>query len=73
MVKATVFHYDDICEVWDHFEVAYSLPIILVSVLYKIASCRELFKKFNILPLTSEFLFSLLSYVVDNVEKFQTD
>jgi hypothetical protein len=33
------------------------------------ASCRELFKEFNILPLASEFFFSLLSFVVDNMEK----
>jgi hypothetical protein len=39
----------------------------------KRASCRELFKKFNILPLVSEFLLSLLSFVVDNTEKFQTN
>jgi hypothetical protein len=37
------------------------------------ASCRELFKKFNILPLASEFLLSLLSFVVDNLEIFQTN
>jgi hypothetical protein len=37
------------------------------------ASCRELFNKFNILPLASEFLLSLSSCVVDNVEKFQTN
>jgi hypothetical protein len=37
------------------------------------ASCRELFKKFNILPLASEFLLSLLSFLVDNIEKFQTN
>jgi hypothetical protein len=38
------------------------------------ASCRELFKKFNILPLASQFLLSLLSsFVVDNIEKFQTN
>jgi hypothetical protein len=36
------------------------------------ASCRELFKKFNILPLASKFLFPLLSFVVDNIETFQT-
>jgi hypothetical protein len=36
------------------------------------ASCRELFKKCNILPLASKFLFSLLSFVVDT-EKFQTN
>jgi hypothetical protein len=35
------------------------------------ASCGELFRKFNILPLASEFLLSLLSFVVDNIEKFQ--
>jgi hypothetical protein len=37
------------------------------------ASCRELFKKFNILPLVSKFLPSLSSFVVDNIEKFQTN
>jgi hypothetical protein len=37
------------------------------------ASGRESFKKFNILPLASEFLLSLLSFVVDNVETFQTN
>jgi hypothetical protein len=36
-------------------------------------SCRELFNKFNILPLASAFLFSLLSFVVDNMEKFRTN
>jgi hypothetical protein len=36
------------------------------------ASCRELFKKFNILPLASEFLLSL-SFVMDNFETFQTN
>jgi hypothetical protein len=37
------------------------------------ASFRELFKKFNILPPASEFLLSLLSFIVDNMEKFQTN
>jgi hypothetical protein len=37
------------------------------------ASCRELFEKFNILPLASKFLFSLLSLEVDNIEEFQTN
>jgi hypothetical protein len=37
------------------------------------ASCRELFKKFNILPLASEFLLSLFSFVVDDIERFQTN
>jgi hypothetical protein len=37
------------------------------------ASCRELFKKFNILPLASKFLLSLLSFVMDNIETFQTN
>jgi hypothetical protein len=34
---------------------------------------RELFKKLNILLLASEFLLSLLSFIVDNMEKFQTN
>jgi hypothetical protein len=38
------------------------------------ASCRELFKKFNILPLASKFLLLLLSsFVVNNIETFQTN
>jgi hypothetical protein len=37
------------------------------------ASCRELFRKCNILPLASEFLLSLSSFVVDNMEKFLTN
>jgi hypothetical protein len=37
------------------------------------ASCRELFKKFILLPPASEFLLSLLSFVVDNIETFQTN
>jgi hypothetical protein len=37
------------------------------------AACRELFKKNNILPLVSEFLLSLLLFVVDKIEKFQTN
>jgi hypothetical protein len=38
----------------------------------KRVSCRELFKKFNTLPLASEFLLSLLLFIVDNMETFQT-
>jgi hypothetical protein len=39
----------------------------------KTASCRELFKKFNILPLASECLLSLSSFVLDKMEKLQTN
>jgi hypothetical protein len=35
------------------------------------ASCGELFQKFNILPLATEFVFSSSSFVVDKIEKFQ--
>jgi hypothetical protein len=37
------------------------------------AFCRELCKKFNILPLASELSLSLLSFMVDNMEQFQTN
>jgi hypothetical protein len=37
------------------------------------ASRRELFKEFNILSLATEFLLSLLAFVVDNIENFQTN
>lgn len=33
--------------------------------------CRVLFKKLNILPLDNEFILSLLSFAVDNMEEFQ--
>jgi hypothetical protein len=36
------------------------------------ASCKELFKKFNFLPLASKCFLSL-SFVVDNLETFQTN
>jgi hypothetical protein len=37
------------------------------------ATFRYLFKKFDFLPLASEFLFSLLSFIVKNMEKFQSN
>jgi hypothetical protein len=37
------------------------------------ASYKELFKKFNILPLASKFLLSLLLFVVDNMVRFKTN
>jgi hypothetical protein len=37
------------------------------------ASCRELFKKFNILSLASKLLLSLSSFLMNNTEKFQTN
>jgi hypothetical protein len=37
----------------------------------KTVSCRELFKKFDLLPLTSKFLLPLLSLIVDNMVKFE--
>jgi hypothetical protein len=36
-------------------------------------SSKELFKKCNILPTANEFLLSLLLFIVDNMEKFQTN
>jgi hypothetical protein len=44
-----------------------------MAVAKRRASSRELFKKFNILPLPNEFPLSLLSFVVDNKEKYQTN
>lgn len=35
---------------------------------YRMVCCRALFKKLNMLPVTSEFL---LLFFVDNMEKFQ--
>jgi len=39
---------------------------------YKVSRIESL-KKFNILPLVSEHLVSLLSFVTDNMKQFQTN
>jgi hypothetical protein len=36
-------------------------------------SCRELFKKMEILPLQSRFIFSLLLFVVNNRDQFKSN
>jgi len=36
-------------------------------------SCRELFKKLNILPLYLQYILSLLLFIVKNVEEFITN
>jgi hypothetical protein len=36
-------------------------------------SCRELFKKMEILPLQSQFIFSLLFFVVNNKDQFRSN
>jgi hypothetical protein len=45
----------------------------LDNIKCKNVSCRELFKKFNKLPLASEFLLSLLTSILDNIEKLNTN
>jgi hypothetical protein len=47
--------------------------IIIMAGTKRRASYREFFKKFNTLPLASKFLLSLLSFVVYNLETFQTN
>jgi hypothetical protein len=47
--------------------------IIRIMAGVKKVSCRELFKKFNILPLKSEFLLLLLLCILDNMEKFRSN
>jgi hypothetical protein len=39
----------------------------------KSVSCWELFKKLNINPFPKEFLLSLLSLIVEDMEKFRTN
>jgi len=36
-------------------------------------SCHELFKKLNILPLYSQYIWSLLLFVVKNIDEFITN
>jgi len=37
------------------------------------ASCREFFKKLNILPLHSQYILSLMLFVVQNMEEFTSN
>jgi hypothetical protein len=36
-------------------------------------SCRDLFKRLQIVPLTCEYIFSLLNFIISNQEHFQTN
>jgi hypothetical protein len=45
--------------------------IIRIMAGAKTVSCRRLFWGFNILPLASEYIFCLISFVVENLKKFQ--
>jgi hypothetical protein len=36
-------------------------------------SCRDLFRELNILPLYSQYIFSLLIFVIDNICLFKTN
>jgi hypothetical protein len=36
-------------------------------------SCRELFKKMEILPLQSQYMFSLLLFIVNNKDQFKSN
>jgi len=36
-------------------------------------SCRELFKKLNVIPLHSQYILSLLLFVVQNIEEFTSN
>jgi hypothetical protein len=36
-------------------------------------SCHELFKKLNILPLHSQYILSLLLFVVKNIDEFKSN
>lgn len=47
--------------------------IRIIAGIKRRAWYRKLCKKFNILPLSSEYLLSLLSFIVDSIEKFQTN
>jgi hypothetical protein len=35
--------------------------------------CRDLFKKLKILPLPCKYMFSLLNFIINNLEHFQTN
>jgi hypothetical protein len=37
------------------------------------SSCRNLFKKLHILPVSCQYIFSLMMFVIDNQENFKTN
>jgi len=37
------------------------------------SSCRNLFQKLDILPLSCPYIFSLIVFIVDNQKNYQTD
>jgi hypothetical protein len=72
----TYFHSFIICRNSADSKRIFSIQKIIIRIMAsvkKVISCRELFKKFSILPLPGDFLLSLLSFIVDNMEKLQTN
>jgi hypothetical protein len=49
------------------------IMIRITEVVKKTASCRELFERFNTLHLSTEYLFSSLSFYIDKAKKFETN
>lgn len=64
---------------WCNFTVighVFLLQKIIVRIMAGVesrSSCRALFKKFYILPVPWQYIFSLVMFVVNNLESFQTD
>jgi hypothetical protein len=56
-----------------HSIISYGIIFWGVSTYSEIISCGELFKKLCILPLQSQYVFSLLMFVVKNKDSFKTN
>ena len=54
------------------FKIQKLIISIIANSIYR-TSCRDLFKKLNILPLQSQYILSLAMFVVGNFEKFSTN
>jgi hypothetical protein len=52
----------------------FTLQMIIIRIMSGVgakSSCRNLFKKLDILPVSCEYIFSLMKFLIENQEKFQ--
>jgi hypothetical protein len=47
--------------------------IIIMADVQKRESCKELFKNFHLLPIASKYLLAVITFIIGNIEMFQTN
>jgi len=62
--------------IWTHSKIIFKIQKRIVRIIMNLGNkdcCRDLFKKLHILPLQSQYIFSLLKFVVKNKDFFKTN